>query len=179
MRRANAPKYERAREAIGERDGLLADKGAADDQANHPYLDYAFRKLLAALWLVLALAVATAIKLPDVLRHGHLPKSMPTYVARVGPENAYNLFAFRIGLAGFVAWLAIACYLIIWLKYMLQMPGEWEELAPRAIPVATGCAVGSILGFVAALWPIWSVMTLPIVFFLFLGVLNLAHFVPL
>ena len=25
----------------------------------------------------------------------------------------------------------------------------------------------------------WSVMTLPIVFFLFLGVLNLAHFVPL
>ena len=73
----------------------------------------------------------------------------------------------------------MAAYLIIWLKYIKKIPGEWEEYWPQAIPIATGCAVGSLFAFCAAFWPVWSVLSLPIVFFLFLGALNLAHFVPL
>jgi len=30
-----------------------------------------------------------------------------------------------------------------------------------------------------AFWPVWGFFTLPIIWFLFLGALNVAHFVPL
>lgn len=88
-------------------------------------------------------------------------------------------FFFNIGLAGFSAWMLMAMYLIIWLKYIKKIAVEWEEYWPQAIPVATVCAVLSILGFVVAFWPVWGWLTLPAIFVLFLGVLNLAHFVPL
>ena len=33
--------------------------------------------------------------------------------------------------------------------------------------------------FCVSFWPIWGFLALPIVFFLFLGALNLAHFIPI
>ena len=73
----------------------------------------------------------------------------------------------------------MAAYLILYVKYILKYPGDWEEYSPRAIPVATVCAVGSLIAFCAAFWPVWGWLTIPAIFCLFLGVLNLAHFVPL
>lgn len=88
-------------------------------------------------------------------------------------------FFFNIGLAGFGGWLLVAAYLILYLKYYMKIPGEWEEYSPRAIPVATVCAVMSLIAFVVAFWPVWTWLTIPAIFCLFLGALNLAHFVPL
>ena len=72
----------------------------------------------------------------------------------------------------------MAAYLILWVKYIKKFPGEWEEYWPQAIPIATVLAVGSLVAFVVAFWPVWGWLTIPGIFVLFLGVLNLAHFVP-
>ena len=115
-------------------------------------------------------ALAMYVDLLDLLVLGHPP-------AR--PEAQMNRFFFYVGLAGFGGWLSMAAYLILYLKYIRKIPGEWEEYWPQAIPIATVCAVSSLVAFCVAFWPVWSWLTIPCVFVLFLGVLNLAHFVPL
>jgi len=60
-----------------------------------------------------------------------------------------------------------------------KIDSEWEEYSPRAIPVATVCAVLSLCSFCGAFWPLYGVLSIPIIFLLFLGVLNTAHFVPI
>ena len=87
-------------------------------------------------------------------------------------------FWFNVGLAGFGGWLVMAAYLILWVKYIKKFGGEWEEYWPQAIPIATVLAVSSLLAFVVGAWPVWGFLTIPGVFVIFLGVLNLAHFVP-
>ena len=82
-------------------------------------------------------------------------------------------------MSGFGAWLLMAAYLILYLKYFKKISGEWEDYWPQAIPIATSCAVGSLLAFCVAFWPVWGWLTVPGIFVIFLGVLNLAHFVPL
>lgn len=179
------------------------------------WLEYAFKKLSALLWIVVAAALAWYIKLPDVV------------VASYDPDNKGKqlaMFWFNVGLAGFAGWCLMALYLVIWLKYIKRIEVEWEEYSPRAIPIATVCAVSSLLGcapavvpalpkpckrtslalphpplspvrrgpccstecwhtprrsFVVSFWAVWGLLTLPIIWFLFLGALNLAHFVPL
>ena len=54
-------------------------------------------------------------------------------------------FFFNVGLAGFGAWLLMAAYLILYLKYYKKINVEWEEYWPNAIPIATTCAVGSLI----------------------------------
>ena len=39
----------------------------------------------------------------------------------------------------------MAVYLVVWLKYIKKIEVEWEEYAPRAIPIATACAVASLI----------------------------------
>ena len=83
-----------------------------------------------------------------------------------------------MGLAGFGGWLLMAAYLIFWVKYIKKFAGEWEDYWPQAIPIATVMAVSSLVAFIIAFWPVWGWLTIPGIFVLFIGVLNLAHFVP-
>lgn len=181
------------------------------------WLTYVMYKLHALLWIIIAAALAVYTDLYDVIVDGHPP-------AR--PEAEINRFAFNVGVAGFSGWLLMAMYLIIWLKYIKKIKGEWEEYWPQSIPIATALAVLSLIScvapngpparcartaatrratvrpplprapishivlcacllpgmhcrFVIAIWPVWGWLSLPGIFVLFLGVLNLAHFVPL
>ena len=159
---------------------LSSSKGGDDDDDDDDsspkkskmdeWLTYILHKLHALLWLVVASALAMYVDLLDLLVLGHPP-------AR--PEAQMNRFFFYVGLAGFGGWLCMAAYLILYLKYIRKIPGEWEEYWPQAIPIATVSAVSSLVAFCVAFWPVWSWLTIPCVFVLFLGVLNLAHFVPL
>ena len=178
------------------------------------WLEYAFKKLSAMLWIAVAVAVAWYIKLPDVVAASYDPNNK---------GKQLSMFWFNVGLAGFTGWCLMAVYLVIWLKYIKRIEVEWEEYSPRAIPIATVCAVSSLLGcapavaptlrkprnthpwrlrtgplfrrvracrstecwpiprhrFTVSFWAVWGLFTLPIIWFLFLGALNLAHFVPL
>ena len=108
------------------------------------WLEYAFKKLSALLWIVVAASLVWYIKLPDVI------------VASYDPDNKGKqlaMFWFNVGLAGFAGWCLMALYLVIWLKYIKRIEVEWEEYSPRAIPIATVCAVSSLLGCAPAVVP--------------------------
>jgi hypothetical protein len=75
-------------------------------------------------------------QLPQIIVDGHPP---------LWPLRQLNRFFFNVGLAGFCAWMLMAMYLILWVKYVKKFPGEWEEYWPQSIPIATVCAVGSLI----------------------------------
>jgi len=154
---------------------LSSDMADDDDDEEYKsktdkWLAYILSKLHALLWIVIAGSVAAYTELLEVIIEGHPPHD---------PKRQLNRFFFNIGLAGFGGWLMVAAYLIFYVKYYLKWQGEWEDYSPRAIPVATVCAVGSLVAFTVAFWPVWTWLTIPSIFVLFLGALNIAHFVPL
>ena len=100
------------------------------------WLTYVMYKLHALLWIIIAAALAVYTDLYDVIVDGHPP-------AR--PEAEINRFAFNVGVAGFSGWLLMAMYLIIWLKYIKKIKGEWEEYWPQSIPIATALAVSHLV----------------------------------
>jgi hypothetical protein len=108
------------------------------------WLEYAFKKLSALLWIVVAAALAWYIKLPEVVVASYNPNNTGKQLA---------MFWFNVGLAGFAGWCLMALYLVIWLKYIKRIEVEWEEYSPRAIPIATVCAVSSLLGCAQAVVP--------------------------
>ena len=108
------------------------------------WLEYAFKKLSAMLWIAVAVAVAWYIKLPDVVAASYDPNNT---------GKQLSMFWFNVGLAGFTGWVLMAVYLVIWLKYIKRIEVEWEEYSPRAIPIATVCAVSSLLGCAPAVAP--------------------------
>ena len=216
MQRPSAPtkSYEQVElTPLGPDASSIDDKMVAKS-STQTWLEYIWRKLVALLWIVIAAAIAWYIKLPDVIIDSYTP-------GNAGKQLA--VFWFNVGLAGFAGWVTMAAYLVVWLKYIKRIEVEWEEYSPRAIPIATVCAIGSLLGcvhrptefrartprfaaassavpprhplartrpsptpspcarrsFIFAFWPVWGILTLPIIWFLFLGALNLAHFVPL
>lgn len=149
------------------------DGGAEEEAEASPtqqWLEYTWRKLLALLWILCALALGMWLQLPEVILNGYTPGK---------PSRQLNRFAFNIALACFGGWCCIASYLIIWLKYVKKIESEWEEHSPRAIPLATISAVLSLFAFCGAFWPLYGLLSIPIVFLLFLGALNTAHFVPI
>ena len=137
------------------------------------WLEYAWRKLHALLWIIIAGALATYLDIVEVVMNGHpvekpdrqLHRCAHPHCARSHSYAHQGLcesgcacqscsndipclvsrFSFNIGLAGFGGWVCMAIYLVIWLKYILKVDVEWEEYAPRAIPIATACAVGSLV----------------------------------
>jgi len=86
---------------------------------------------------------------------------------------------FKLGLCCFGLWTLIAAYLILWVKYYLKVEEEWETYSPRAIPVATVCGLLGIVAFTISFWPVWGFFSLVIVTVFFMGMLHLAHFVPI
>ena len=153
----------------------LKEQVDADDDDEHQthadrWLSWAWYKLTALLWVSVGVGLAYYIKLPHVVVHGYVPER---------EDRPMNRFYFNIGLAGFGVWALIAAYLIVWVNLIQRSTLDWEEHSPYAIPIATVSAICSLAAFCVAFWPIWGLLTLPIVFFLFLGALNASHFSPL
>ena len=101
---------------------------------------------------------------------------MPASQARAAARVARY---FNIGVTGFALWLCMAAYLIVWVKYIKKFPGEWEEYWPKAIPIAAVCARAQLPRLhhrdVADL----GLLSLPpIMFFLLMGGIQSAHFIP-
>lgn len=148
------------------------DEEDDNDERKSPtdkWLEYVLHKLHALLWVVLASAVAAYTNLFELIIDGTPPSD---------PSRQLNRFAFNIGLAGFGGWCVVAIYLIVYAKYIKKMPGDWEQIWPQGIPIATACAVASLLAFGAAFWPVWGGWTIPAIIVLFLGLLSLLSFAP-
>lgn len=112
-----------------------------DKTKSQEWMEYAVRKLTALLWIIVAGALAIYIKLYDVIIASYTP-------GNTGKQLA--VFWFNVGLAGFAGWCLLALYLVVWLKYIQRIDIEWEEYSPKAIPIATVCALSSLLGCASA-----------------------------
>lgn len=171
------------------------DDGYGKKSKMDQWLQYILQKLHALLWIIVASALTVYTQVFEVVVNGHPPARPEAQLNRCAravlahaPLLPFTLtrwscagvhsFWFNVGLAGFGGWLVMAAYLILWVKYIKKFGGEWEEYWPQAIPIATVLAVSSLLAFVVGAWPVWGFLTIPGVFVIFLGVLNLAHFVP-
>ena len=74
--------------------------------------------------------------------------------------------------------LTVGAYLVIYLSYMRGKKDWTAHTHPALIPIATlfGCA-GMVVSTIA-LWPVWTFLTLPILFTLFMGTIMLASLLP-
>lgn len=83
---------------------------------------------------------------------------------------------FNLGLACVVVDLSICLYLVFRLRFTDRMEERLEIVAPGAIPAATMIGLAAYILFSVALWPIWSFLTLPMLFTLFMALVVLAPY---
>lgn len=83
---------------------------------------------------------------------------------------------FNIGLACVVMDLGIFLYLAVRLSYTGRIDERLEIAAPGAIPAATMVGLAAFILFSYALWPIWSFLTLPMLFTLFMALVVVAPY---
>ena len=53
-----------------------------------------------------------------------------------------------------------------------------DEYNPKVVYVGAFCGFISFLGFSVAMWPVYGWLTIPIMFIMFVGYINVGHFVP-
>ena len=79
---------------------------------------------------------------------------------------------FHAGLVLTASYLCIFAYISIYLNSMRNIPIEYDRLqshSPYLVPLATCLVLGSGGAFTVAFWPVWHLMTVPVLFSLFLG----------
>lgn len=85
---------------------------------------------------------------------------------------------FNLALACLVVNTGIFLYLAIWLRHVFKNSANWDVVAPHAIPTATIVGVVATFLFSLALWPVWSFLTLPLLFTLFMAFVIVASYLP-
>lgn len=119
-------------------------------------------KVEAAFWVILSVIAISACDLKTVL----------LYDDRVH-RWALNISYWCICVNG-----GILLYLNMYLKLLCGVSDDWLQTAPSSIKLAT--ALGIISGFLLSysLWPVFGMVTLPLLFVLLLGFIEVWHFIP-
>ncbi|XP_025095876.1 transmembrane protein 128-like [Pomacea canaliculata] len=78
---------------------------------------------------------------------------------------------FNVGAGLITVTLAIAAFLIVWLSMVKKVSSDdWESTYPAAIPIATASFIAGSCCVIKSLWPVWGILTPPILVTLFMGV---------
>ncbi|CAM6027781.1 unnamed protein product [Sphagnum balticum] len=85
---------------------------------------------------------------------------------------------FNLGLVCLAINAVIFAYLAVWLRHIIKTEEKWELIAPAAIPSATLIGLTACLLFSIALWPIWGILTLPLLFTLFMAFVVISPYLP-
>lgn len=126
--------------------------GSKFDQRYEWYM----KKFWAAVWVGAALSVANVVDMWHVVtedfvtgrpqhrlhrcaraRCPHRDAAAPSSPARQAAPGARRGY-FKLGIVCFALWTVVAAYLVVWVKYILKVQEEWEDYAPKSIPIATG-----------------------------------------
>ncbi|ORZ31605.1 hypothetical protein BCR44DRAFT_117719 [Catenaria anguillulae PL171] len=115
------------------------------------------------LWLSAAIAVCIYSELIGTIRDGHI-----NWTAGI-----LCIISFSLSVLTFL-------YLNIWVPYVERRTVDlkrWEVTAPTAIPFATASGVAGFVCATVALWPAYHILTLPLLFILFMGFVGLVSLV--
>eukprot|EP00897_Mesotaenium_endlicherianum_P001825 jgi/Mesen1/1670/ME000136S00554 len=72
----------------------------------------------------------------------------------------------------------IFLYLGVWVRHVMRNQGDFNIVAPGAIPTATILGFFSFFLFVYSLWPIFSILALPLLYVLFMGMVVISPYMP-
>ncbi|CAI9733034.1 Hypothetical predicted protein [Octopus vulgaris] len=85
-----------------------------------------------------------------------------------------NLGALLIGVN-----ITIGAFLILWTSCIKKISSdEWERQYPAAIPTATASFILGAVCVTIGLWPVWSILTPLILFFIFMGFVVVVAVIP-
>ena len=95
-------------------------------------------------------------------------------------SNLVYRFVLNISLLLLGLTVAVACYLTLFIEVQNYEVAILHFLPqkPRAIPVATFTWVSGSTFFAIAIWPVYHLLTFPIMFVLFVGFVNLISLIP-
>lgn len=82
------------------------------------------------------------------------------------------------GLACLMLDISIFLYLAIRLRTLNRIQEKLDVLAPGAIPTATMVGLAAFILFSIALWPIWNILTVPMLFTLFMACIVVLPYFP-
>lgn len=121
-------------------------------------------KIHAAIWV--SLAVAT-IYYTD-------------FIKVILTDERVNRTPLNLAIVSMVTIASILVYLCIYLPIFEKIKDYrmWDVHCPNMIPMLTGAGVCCIVSLVVAMWPVWGLLSPFLVFFLMMGFMFVAHFIP-
>ena len=91
-----------------------------------------------------------------------------------------NRLSLNLSLISIVIIVSILFYLCAYLPIFENIRDYriWEIHCPNMIPILTGAGTFCVVTTVVAMWPVWGLLSPLFVFFLMMGFMFLAHFIP-
>jgi len=72
----------------------------------------------------------------------------------------------------------IFLYLCVWVRHVQRSLEDFEIVAPGAVPTATILGFLAFILFSVALWPVWNVFIVPILYVFFMDLLMISPILP-
>ncbi|KAJ3366766.1 hypothetical protein GGF32_003410 [Allomyces javanicus] len=120
-----------------------------------PLIDRLADRAMALLWVVAAAAIVIYTDLIAIYDHPELNHT----------ASILALVSFGLATATFL-------YLSIYVPRVHKTTvdyAQWQRTAPNAIPFATACGLSGFFCSAVAMWPIFGLLALPMIFVLFMG----------
>jgi hypothetical protein len=86
---------------------------------------------------------------------------------------------FYIAMALYIGALAIFFYLCVYLPHFKNIEDDqWDTYCPNAIPTATLCGVLAMITVIIAIYPVWGLLSIPMLLIMKLGLVMFVNFIP-
>lgn len=139
--------------------------GEADSKKKHAErVERIQTKIHALIWV--SLAVATVY--------------YTDFIKVILTDKRINRMPLNLSIVSMVIVVAILVYLCVYLPIFEKIRDYrmWDIHCPNMIPMLTGAGASCIVSLVVAMWPVWGLLSPLLVFFLMMGFMFLAHFIP-
>lgn len=146
-----------------------------EDDASGPSVDYRPQSSRLNGWCQRLETLVWLASAVFIIYCGDLRSNFFTLLLR---DERIKRTALNLGLLCVACNIGIFLYLSFWVKDMAKVDDRWDILAPAAIPTATVIGLLAFFLFCLALWPIWSFLTLPLLFTLFMAFLVISPYIP-
>lgn len=98
------------------------------------------------------------------------------------PVLLYNQRVYRTVLyfAALLAaiWVGILLFVTFYVRLRVGPDGDWTKWSPKLVPVATLCMVGAFILTCVAIWPVFHILTLPLLLVASFFVINAISLTP-
>jgi hypothetical protein len=146
----------------GGEDNVFTEAMKAQREVRRRSVDVVANKLHAAFWVGLAVFAVVYTQLWDVVLF----------------DERVSRGWFNGGLVFLAVQVGLVFYLTVWLRYVRGITMEWEAYCPRVLNASIWTGAVAFLLFCVALWPVFGLLTAPLLLLIIMGLIMLTHFMP-